>query len=246
MNDGDLVGLVADYDLLPDEAALQEVRAALELSAHVLFRDPLQLAGQLAGRLLSSEHAEVRAMAGQAAPCGQARAVPSTASLRPPGTALLRTLEGHTGRVMSVALTADGKRAVSGSDDNTLRVWDLETGKTLRTLEGHTGWVMSVALTADGKRAVSGSDDKTLRVWDMETGKSLRTLEGHTGPVMSVALTADGKRAVSGSGDKTLRVWDLETGKSLRTLEGHTGPVMSVALTADGKRAVSGSDDNRL
>jgi len=79
-----------------------------------------------------------------------------------------RVLEGHTDWVLAVALTADGKRAVSGSDDRTLRVWDLEGNQPPRVLEGHTGWVTAVALTADGKRAVSGSHDGTLRVWDLE------------------------------------------------------------------------------
>ncbi len=155
VDEGDLVGLVADYGLLPDDAALQEVRAALELSAHVLFRDPSQLAGQLAGRLLGSELAEVRAMAGQPAPYGQARAVPSTASLRPPGTALLRTLEGHAGWVNSVAVTPDGRRAVSGSNDNTLRVWDLETGTTIATFAADAS-VFACWAAPDGITSIAG------------------------------------------------------------------------------------------
>jgi WD40 repeat protein len=72
-----------------------------------------------------------------------------------------------------VALHADGRRAVTGSDDKTVRVWDLDTGACLRTLQGHTGSVWSVALHADGRRAVTGSDDKTVRVWDLDTGACL-------------------------------------------------------------------------
>jgi len=74
-----------------------------------------------------------------------------------------------------VAVTADGKRAVSASGDQTLKVWDLETGRALRTLEGHSGYVWGVAVTADGKRAVSASYDKTLKVWDLESGLALAT-----------------------------------------------------------------------
>ena len=102
-----------------------------------------------------------------------------------PHPACLMTLEGHKESITSVGITSGGKRAVSGSSDKTLRVWDLESGQCLKTLEGHTDDVRSVSITPDGKRAVSGSSDKTLRVWDLESGQCLRTLEGHT--VMSEA-----------------------------------------------------------
>ena len=158
----------------------------------------------------------------------------------------LRTLQGHSAQVLCVALTADGRRAVSGSADHTLKVWDLESGEELRTLEGHHDWVRSVALTADGRRAISGSDDQTLKVWDLESGQALRTLRGHSGWVRSVVLTGDGWRAVSASDDRTLKVWDLERGQVLRTLEGHTNLVFGLAVTADGQRAVSASSDKTL
>jgi WD40 repeat protein len=161
-------------------------------------------------------------------------------------SACLRTLEGHTASVTSVALHADGRRAVTGSWDKTVRVWDLDTGVCLRTLEGHTYGVNSVALHADGRRAVTGSQDRTVRVWDLDTGACLRTLEGHTNEVYSVALHADGRCAVTGSHDHTVRVWDLDTGACLRTLEGHTDRVNSVALHADGRRAVTGSHDHTV
>jgi len=83
----------------------------------------------------------------------------------------LLNLEGHSSGVYHVALTPDGKRAVSASWDNTLKVWDLESGACLKTLEGHSGGVNHVAITPDGERAVSASNDKTLKVWDLESGK---------------------------------------------------------------------------
>src|SRR6516165_6822775 len=78
----------------------------------------------------------------------------------------LRTLESQD----AVALSADGCRALSGSWDNTLHLWDLESGQTLRTFEGHTSRVTAVAFTRDGHRALSGSDDNTLRLWDLKDG----------------------------------------------------------------------------
>ena len=167
---------------------------------------------------------------------------PINAMLKAPVGALEQCLEGHTDRVRSLVALADGC-VVSGSWDNTLRVWNAATGECERTLEGHTGVVRSLVALADG-RVVSGSVDKTLRVWNAATGECERTLEGHTDEVTSLVALADG-RVVSGSWDKTLRVWNAATGECERTLEGHTGVVRSLMALADG-RVVSGSDDKTL
>ena len=123
----------------------------------------------------------------------------------------LRHFEGHTDWVSSVALSADGRRALSGSRDQTVRLWDTATGQELKHFEGHTEPVNSVAFSADGRRALSGSLDKTVRLWDTETGQELKHLQGHTATVSSVVLSADGRRALSGSSDKTVRLWDTES-----------------------------------
>ena len=108
-----------------------------------------------------------------------------------------------------MAVTPDGARIVTGSDDKTARIWDAKTGAELARLKGHTGAVTSVAVTPDGARIVTGSDDNTARIWDAKTGAELATLKGHTGTVTSVAVTPDGARIVTGSDDKTVRIWDL-------------------------------------
>jgi WD40 repeat protein len=122
----------------------------------------------------------------------------------------VRTFEGHTASVQSVCLSADGRWALSGSDDKTLRFWEVATGQCVRTFEEHTSWVNSVCLSADGRWALSGSTDKTLRLWEVATGRCVRTFEGHTQPVTSVCLSADARWALSGSWDKTLRLWELD------------------------------------
>jgi WD40 repeat protein/serine/threonine protein kinase len=153
-----------------------------------------------------------------------------------------RSLTGHADLVASVALSADGRIAVSGSCDNTVRVWDVPNGSCLHTLTGHTDFVDSVALSADGRTVISGLAGGHVKVWDLPTSACLRTLNGHNGNAESVVLSANGRTAVSAGGnDKTLRVWDVPTGTCLRTLTGHTGSVGSVAVSADGRVAVSSS-----
>ena len=84
-----------------------------------------------------------------------------------------RVLEGHSDAVFSVAYHLDGRRALSGADDNTVRLWDLESGSQVRVLEGHSGRVWSVAWSPDGRRALSSADDKTVRLWDARSGAPL-------------------------------------------------------------------------
>jgi WD40 repeat protein len=107
-------------------------------------------------------------------------------------------------------LSPDGRFALSGSFDHTLKLWEVESGHCLRTFEGHTDWVESVCLSADGHYALSGSKDKTLKLWEVASGRCLRTFEGHTDNVSSVCLSADGRYALSGCHDKTLKLWALD------------------------------------
>jgi WD40 repeat protein len=152
-------------------------------------------------------------------------------------------LEGHTDHVNSVAFSSDDSRIVSGSTDQTVRVWDAISGGVLQTFEGHKGWVRSVAFSSDDLRIVSGSSDSTVRIWDAVSGITLNVLEGHTSWVCSVAFSSDDSRIVSGSNDTTVRIWDAVSGVILSTLEGHTSTVNSVAFSSDDSRIVSGSRD---
>jgi WD40 repeat protein len=150
---------------------------------------------------------------------------------------------GHTHAVTSVALSADGKHVLTGSDDQTARLWNVESGKTLQSFSGHTNAISSVALSADGQRILTGSWDNTARLWDVKSGKPLQVFSGHTDGVLSVALSTDAKRILTGSYDGTARLWDAESGKPLRTFIGHNKAVTSVTLSPDGKRVLTGSWD---
>ena len=160
----------------------------------------------------------------------------------------LKTLKGHRSSVLSVAITPDGQYIVSGSDDKTIKIWDINTGECLKILEGHTDSVRSVAIIPDGQSIVSSGGDSTIKIWDISTGECLKTLEGHTEFVRTVAITPDGQSIVSGGDDAIINIWNINTGECLKTLEGHTGWVWSVAITPDGQSIVSGSgsDDKTI
>jgi WD40 repeat protein len=238
--------IVADYDLFARDRDLALIQQALRLSIPALAHDSAHLPGQLLGRLREADGPAIQLLlAGAERGPGQAWLSPRFAALTPPGGPLRQVLVGHANSVNAVTVLAESHRALSGSGDKTLRLWDLATGETLRVLEGHAGPVSAVVVLADG-RALSCSDDKTLRLWDLATGETLRILEGHAGSVTAVAVLPDGRRALSGSSDRTLRLWDLATGETLRVLEGHAGPVSAVVVLADGRRALSGSSDRTL
>jgi WD40 repeat protein len=241
-----ITAVLSDYDLVANDPDLTLIEQAMRLSTPALARDRLHLPSQLLGRLRGSRRPPVETLLAEAdAAFSELWLRPRFASLTPPGGPLRQMLVGHRGPLTAVAVLGNGRRALSGSHDHTLRLWDLETGETLRTLKGHTSWITAVAVLGDGRRALSGSRDHTLRLWDLETGETLRILEGHTHWVSAVAVLGDG-RALSGSHDHTLRLWDLETGETLRTFEGHTSWVDAVAVLGDGRRALSGSSDYTL
>lgn len=149
-----------------------------------------------------------------------------------------KILNGHDDHVIT-CLQFCGNRIVSGSDDNTLKVWSAVTGKCLRTLIGHTGGVWSSQMSAEGNIIISGSTDRTLKVWDADSGLCKHTLFGHTSTVRCMHL--HGSRVVSGSRDATLRVWDITDGACLHILVGHLAAVRCVQY--DGKLVVSGAYD---
>ncbi|MCF3574115.1 WD40 repeat domain-containing protein [Planktothrix agardhii 1812] len=157
-------------------------------------------------------------------------------------------LETHSSLVYSVSFSPDGKTLASGSGDNTIKLWDVTTGKEIHTLQGHSSVVSSVSFSPDGKTLASGSDDNTIKLWDVTTGKEIRTLQGHSSSVWSVSFSPDGKTLASGSDDKTIKLWDIITGKEIHTLQGHSSSVSvsSVSFSPDGKTLASGSWDKTI
>jgi TolB-like protein len=155
-------------------------------------------------------------------------------------------VKGHSDFVSSIAVSHNGRQAISGSFDNTLKLWDVTSGRVIRTFLGHSDGVICVAFSPDGKQAISGSSDNTLKLWDVNTGTLIRTFSGHSMWVYSVAFSPDGKQVISGSSDNTLKLWDVASGRLIRTFSGRSSTVYSVAFSHDGKQVISGCFDNTL
>jgi WD40 repeat protein len=155
-------------------------------------------------------------------------------------------LAGHRNQVVSLLAHPSRPLLLSGSYDNTVRVWDLDSRSVVRTLAGHTGWVYGLALCPNGKRLASGSMDNTVRLWDLESGACLRTLAGHSSHVFAVAWEATGTLVATGSVDKTVRVWHADSGALQRTLVGHFDTVNALAAHPRDDLLASGSDDKTV
>ena len=140
----------------------------------------------------------------------------------------------------------DGRRLASGSFDDTIRLWDANTGRATHILRGHTGGVRSVVFSPDGRTLASQGDDQVVQLWDGNTGAHIRTFTRHTHFVLSVAFSPDGRRLASGGYDETVRLWDGNTGAHKRTFRGHTDPVESVSFSPDGLTLASGSRDETV
>ena len=154
---------------------------------------------------------------------------------------LERTLTGHSDLVTSLAISPDSKTLASGSDDKTIKLWNLATGEQIRTLTGHSDLVNSVAISPDGKTLASGSRDKTIKLWNLATGEQIRTLTDHSSSVESIAISPDG-RILASTRYKTIKLWDIATGEQIRTLTGHSDSVTSLTISPDSKILASSSN----
>ncbi len=152
----------------------------------------------------------------------------------------------HTSFVSSLAFSPNGRIFASGSDDRTIRLWDVQSGKELRTLTGHSQSVQSIVFLSDGETLASASLDKTIKLWNVVNGQEIGTLTGHTDGIWSIACSPDGRTLASGGGDNDIKLWDIATRKEWKSLKGHSGQVLSVAFSTDGKLLASASWDNTV
>ncbi len=204
-------------------------------------RATIQAALEVAREFTAQERTPGREGEGDQGRC--AKSEPQKES--PRGMGLIRTFEDHTNLVKSVCFAGNGRYALSGSDHNTLKLWDVQTGECLRTFSGHTQEVKCVCISGDGKYAISTSWDRTLKLWDVETGTCLRSFPPSANEIFTISLSFDGVYALSGSSDR-FDLWQVHTGECLRSFAGHKGDIFSLALSRDGKYALSGSLDKTI
>ena len=175
---------------------------------------------------------------------------------------LTHTVMGHTDWVRSVAFSPCKQRdpssgaciqwdglLVSGSDDKTIKLWDVASAGLVRSFSGHLNWVRSVAFSPDGQLLASSSGDQSgqlIGLWEVATGNLVRTLPGHSNWVNAVTFSPDGQWLASASADETVKLWEVASGAIKHTLEGHTSFVNAVAFSPDGQLLASAAADKMV
>ncbi|NEP22897.1 hypothetical protein [Moorena sp. SIO3I6] len=178
------------------------------------------------------------------------------------------TLKGHRDIVRTVAITCDN-RVISGSDDRTIKIWNLESGKMLYELIYKSYYslykVDAIAVNSDANILIAGcelitqnynSRISTIIMWDLKTNKVIKEFEKkseninwyyqHRNLIVSLAFTPDEKRIISASLDKNIKVWDTKSGQEFFTLNGHNESIYAITITPDGKTLISASKDKTL
>jgi WD40 repeat protein len=153
---------------------------------------------------------------------------------------------GHSKAVEAVVFSPDGQWLASGSFDNTVRIWDVETGRELRSLTGHSGVVRSLACSPDGSMLASGSNDKTLRLWNVASGLEVKRFDAGDSTVEAISFSPDGRTIALAGSSGVVMLLDPATGQEIGRLAGHTAGVAAVIFSTDGKLVASGSSDRTV
>lgn len=157
-----------------------------------------------------------------------------------------KTLIGHTDAVWSVIFSSDENTLITCSEDQTIRIWDLQTGNVAQTLSGHKSGVRSIQISFDGHTLISGSADGILKFWQLPTGKLLRDRKAHDATIWSIAIHPNGQQFATASADGTVKIWELATGNLIHTLRGHNNWVFTAIYHPNGSSLITAGREGHI
>lgn len=160
--------------------------------------------------------------------------------------ASITPFKGHTKKVNTTAFSPDGELLATVSDDNTIRIWNVISGKRVKTLKGHTDDVLCIEFSPNGRELLSGSKDTQIKLWNLSSTKEIRTYKLHTAAVNTIKFDKSGEYFISGSADNTIRFWKINKRKSISVLTKHNAAINDLAFSPDGKYFASASNDNTI
>jgi WD40 repeat protein len=153
---------------------------------------------------------------------------------------------GHTELIAALAISPDGRTLITGSRDNTIRVWDVNSAKVVRTLQGHSEEITALVFSKDGSLLASASRDQNIRIWNLDLSDPHRSFDEHKGYVWSAVFSPDGTLFASAGADHSIKIWDAATGKVKHNLPGHAAAVTAIAFSPDSAKLVSAGGDQIL
>jgi WD40 repeat protein len=157
----------------------------------------------------------------------------------------VHTLRGHRSGIYALAFSSNGRTLATGSDDGTVKLWDLDSAQEVATLRGHTGLISSVEFSPDHKTLVTVSQDRTIKLWNAARPET-DTMQRHKAEVNGLAFSPDGQTLASGSSDHTVKLWNVAAERELVTFRGHREGVDDVAFSPDGRIVASCSRDHSV
>jgi transcription initiation factor TFIID subunit 5 len=157
-----------------------------------------------------------------------------------------QTLVGHFGPVYSLSFSSDQRWLLSGSEDSTVRLWNVETSSNIVVYKGHQYAIWDVCFSPLDYIFASASHDRTARIWVTDRVTPVRILAGHLSDVECVKFHPNSKYIATGSNDKTVRLWDVDTGECVRLFRGHHDSIHALAFSKDGRYCASAGHDQQI